>query len=67
MTLNLMSTVILGLQTFDMGLISENCGDSEICNPFVKPIALAGWILVAGSAAFVRNKQANEISLTFLI
>ena len=53
MVLNLMSTIILGLQTFDMGLITDNCGDTEVCNPHVKPIALAGWILVSGSVAFV--------------
>lgn len=55
MTLNLLSTVILGLQTFDMGLISDNCGDQEFCVPFVKPIALAGWMLVSGSFAFVKQ------------
>lgn len=55
MTMNIMSTVILGMQTFDMGLISDNCGDVEVCVPFVKPIALAGWVLVAGSFAFVNK------------
>lgn len=49
-----MSIVILALQTFDMGLITDNCGDVEVCYPHVKPIALAGWILVSGSIAFVR-------------
>lgn len=57
MTLNLLSTVVLGLQTFDMGLISDNCGDQEFCVPFVKPIALAGWMLVSGSFAFVKQIQ----------
>lgn len=55
MTMNMMSAVILGMQTFDMGLISDNCGDVEVCVPFVKPIALAGWVLVAGSFALVNN------------
>lgn len=58
MTLNLMSTVILGIQTFDMGLMTDNCGDAEICYPHVQPIALAGWIMVAGSIAFV-SKNIN--------
>lgn len=52
-----MSTVILGLQTFDMGLITDNCGDVEKCVPHVKPIALAGWMLVSGSIVFVRKKK----------
>ena len=55
MILNLVATVILGLQTFDMGLMTDNCGDVEICVPHVRPMALAGWILVAGSVAFVRQ------------
>lgn len=53
MALNLVATVILGMQTFDMGLISDNCGDVEVCYPFVKPIALAGWILVSASTTFL--------------
>ena len=53
MVLNLVSTIVLSLQTFDMGLITDNCGDVEVCVPHVKPIALAGWILVAGSVAFL--------------
>ena len=54
--LNLISTVILAMQTFDMGLITDNCGDKEFCEPHVLPLALAGWIMVAGSFAFVRFK-----------
>jgi hypothetical protein len=69
--MNLMATIILGMQTFDMGLISDNCGDVEVCVPFVKPIALAGWVLVAGSLAFVRNrlslKEAVVLTFSFLL
>lgn len=61
MILNLVSTLILGLQTFDMGLITDNCGDVEICVPHVRPMALAGWILVAGSTAFVRKEDERTI------
>ena len=53
MIMNLVSTIVLGLQTFDMGLITDNCGDVEVCVPHVKPIALAGWVLVAGSVALL--------------
>ena len=54
MALNFVAAIILGLQTFDMGLISDNCGDVEVCRPFVKPIAVAGWALTATTLVFVR-------------
>lgn len=60
MALNLFAAVILGLQTFDMGLISDNCGDVEVCEPFVKPIALAGWTLTATSIAFVSSALLKQ-------
>jgi hypothetical protein len=60
MALNFVAAIILALQTFDMGLISDNCGDVEVCRPFVKPIALAGWALTATTIAFV---AANGIML----
>ena len=51
--MNFMATVILGMQTFDMGLITDNCGDVEVCVPHVKPIALGGWILFSASLIFL--------------
>lgn len=57
-----MATVILGMQTFDMGLITDNCGDVEICYPHVKPIALAGWILVSASIMFLASNVLMMIT-----
>lgn len=53
MAMNVMAMLILGLQTFDMGLMTSNCGDSEICRPHVLPLAVAGWVLVATSCSLL--------------
>lgn len=63
-TLNFISTIILAMQTFDMGLITDNCGDKEFCQPHVMPMALAGWIMVAGSFAFVRFQSKTYSSMS---
>lgn len=52
---NLIATIILAAQLYDMGIMSWNCGDVPVCVAFVRPEAVIGWVIVGGSVSFVRR------------